>query len=63
MADFIVVVMSLVGIGFVAWFVSQNDEPGNTRPDKTILAMAPDPLSTAAAPRARFATTAGKRRG
>lgn len=44
MVDFIAVVLSMVGLVLVAWFVSRNDEPGNSRPDKTLLAMIEDPL-------------------
>lgn len=43
MVDFFVVVMSVIGVCIVAWFITMNDEPGNTRPSKTPLAMRQDP--------------------
>jgi len=43
MFDFLAVMISIMGLGLVAWFVYRNDQPGNVRPDKTLLAMREDP--------------------
>jgi hypothetical protein len=43
MIDLLTVTLSMVGLVLIAWFVRQNDEPGNSRPQNTILAMQDDP--------------------
>ena len=42
MADFLVVVATMAGLVYIAWFVYNNDGDGNARPDKTLLGMAED---------------------
>jgi hypothetical protein len=42
MSDFLIVVMTMVGLAYAAWFIYRNDGEGNTRPDKTFMAMVED---------------------
>ncbi|MCC6469147.1 MAG: hypothetical protein IT563_12580 [Alphaproteobacteria bacterium] len=42
MSDFLIVVATMAGLAYTAWFVYCNDGEGNTRPDKTLMAMVED---------------------
>jgi hypothetical protein len=42
MSDFLVVVSTMAGLVYIAWFIYSNDGDGNARPDKTLLAMPED---------------------
>jgi len=51
MSDFLVVVITMGALGYLAWFIYNNDGDDNARPDKTLMAMAEDKAPT---PRRRF---------
>lgn len=43
MTDLLLVIATMAAVIYAAYFISQNDGEGNTRPDKTLMAMVEDP--------------------